>query len=888
MPFPVAVVEAKEHLANGLKEAALAHAGGSSGRAVCRQIAEQRDNVIRNLFLAAIRDLGEESLLDDVALVAHGGYGRGEVSLGSDVDLMLVRRSAPKRTAFFAQRVMRDICDTGLSLGHSVRTVDEATQLVIQDPVIGTSLIESRYLAGDNDFFQEYQKAILTRISRQQALFCKDVAKNRAEERARYGETVYLLEPNLKRSSGGLRDIQMIRWIGQARFGVAEFHSLFELGELSMSDVELLDGANEFLLRLRNELHFHAGHCADVLNRAEQVRVAAEFGYQDSSGQLAVERFMQDYFRHTQSVRHVVERFTERALADRRFGRAIETVASHRVGSDYRVGPNWIRATGHGLAKLEGNLVAIMQLIELANLYNKRISPETWEVIRQVNAKPLALPLATGLAPVMETSTNATVNVVANGHVMRRFRMLLKHPARLGELLRGLHETLILQQLIPEFEHARGLIQFNQYHKYTVDEHSLRAVEWIAKFSGDETTTLGRAYRRVERKELLHLALLIHDIGKGYEEDHSIIGERIAREIARRFDMSPEETETLAFLVRNHLMMNHLALRRDVEDRSLIVPFAVEVGTPERLRMLFCMTAADLAAVGPDTWNSWKAEMLTSLFYRTLEHLADDAESTEVIVDNRFEAEVTRHLTTNVAKSHLRKRLDSFDSAYLATTPVPRIAQDIEMLNRVLTHRVVARGDWFGESHTVRFTIGTNEDIASGIFHRLTGAITACGLEILSAEIHTFSDRMVLDRFVVHDPDFADKPPEHRIQEVEERLARSLLSPEEKPPQFRRTWSREAEAVQNVAKTRVSIDNNTSTRYTILDIFAPDRLGMLYTITRKLFELDLEVSRARISTYGDQIVDVFYVTDREGKKIIDHTRLDQLRDTLIETIEARQ
>ena len=217
--------------------------------------------------------------------------------------------------------------------------------------------------------------------------------------------------------------------------------------------------------------------------------------------------------------------------------------------------------------------------------------------------------------------------------------------------------------------------------------------------------------------------MLIHDLGKGCEEDHVIVGERIALRIADRLDMNQEETETLVFLVKNHLVMNHIALRRDIEDRSLVVPFAIEVGSPERLRMLYCLTAADLAAVGPDTLNSWKIEMLTTLFYRTLEHLANDADSTEVVVDHQFITEVEKHLQSSSIKSDLRTQLDSLDYAYLATTPPALIAEDLEMLNKVPTRRVIARGDWFAESGTVRFTVGTTEDIAPGIFHRLTGAL---------------------------------------------------------------------------------------------------------------------------------------------------------------------
>ena len=482
---------------------------------------------------------------------------------------------------------------------------------------------------------------------------------------------------------------------------------------------------------------------------------------------------------------------------------------------------------------------------------------------------------------------------------VRHFLTLLEHPQRLGELFRGLHEIGLLERFIPALAHARGLLQFNQYHKFTVDEHCIRAVEWAAELLTDEGP-LGRVYRGMRRRTVLHLALLIHDLGKGYEEDHRDVGLRIATEAAEGLGLDAEDAEALKFLVHKHLMMNHLALRRDTSDEQLVVRFAVEVGSPELLQMLFVHTAADLAAVGPDAWTSWKAEVITDLYHRAMQHLAGESPASsraEYLRDRRLAVKTC--LGPGGGGSWFARQVDSLPDAYLSTNEPQQIAADLRLLAQVPPGQVYAQGRYQPETHTVQFIVGTREEVTPGIFHKLTGALSGQGLEILSAQINTLADGLVLDRFWVRDPDYAGQPSPQRLDSIKDALVESLLRPGSVPT-FRQIWGEEefgirnSEAgvpnsefrIPNSSLARVLIDNTISAAFTILDIFTLDRRGLLYAITRAIFELGLSVGRAKIGTYLDQVVDVFYVTDRQGRKVEEPARLHEIRRRLLEVIEG--
>ena len=740
--------------------------------------------------------------------------------------------------------------------------------MAVSDPQICSSLIESRYLAGNEDLFARFQRQFRRHVGRRRRFLVGEIDRSRTEERMKYGETVFLLEPNVKRSGGALRDLQLIRWIGFLRHETADYGQLAELGALGAEDLEALRRANEFLLQLRNELHFHAVQASDVLDRAEQLRIAELRGYQSQEGLLEVEQFMREYFRHTGAVSHIAARFVTRAKSHDFLARVQTELFGHRVEESVRSGPAGLW-TGRRAAEAIGrDLTAIIRLVDLANLYDKPIAADTWEIIRrQAAALPPALPPP---------------------EACRHFLSLLSHPARLGQLLRDLHDAGLLERFIPAFARARGLLQFNQYHKYTVDEHCLRAVEFAAELCIDHGP-LGRVYRPLRRKDLLHLALLLHDLGKGYLEDHREVGVRIVLEVARRLGLPAQDADVLRFLVHKHMAMNHLAFRRDTADEQLAVDFAVQVGSPDVLQMLYVMTAADLGAVGPDVWDGWKSEIVTDLYHRTMQQLAGDSPATSLddFLKRRCE-EVWENLADVKDDPWYRRQLENLPVGYLNATQPEQAAADLRLLHGIQPSDALAKGEYLPETDVCQYTIATSEQITPGIFHKLTGALSSHGLEIRSAQIHTLAEGLVLDRFWVFDPDYAGQPPPERIALINQTLLAALKAPAGHSPSFRRTWRKGGGTPLKVpgVQTRVNIDNSTSDFFTILDIFAHDRTGLLFAITRTLFELGLSVARAKVGTYLDQVVDVFYVTDQEHGKIASPPRLEEIRRRLLEVVET--
>ncbi len=829
------------------------------------------DQVVLGLFRAAVADLEQASgpgLRQEVAVVVHGGFGRRELAPYSDIDLMILcQAGAERRMQPLMSRLLQDVSDVRLQLGHSVRTVSDACQLARDDPATFTSLAEARLLEGNAALFDEFWQKFQQMARWRRRRFMTAVEQARQQERAQYGETVYLLEPNIKRSRGGLRDLQLLRWFGFAAHGTAEAAELNRRGVLENDDLAALQATAEFLLRLRNEMHFHAGKAHDLLDRREQVRLAEAGRYAGRDGLLPVEQFMQEYFERTNTVSNVVERFVAQCRPARM--QAMLDVFSHQVEGDFRVGAT-ISVTKQGQAKL-GQLTEILRLADLANQYDKRIAPATVEAVRLA---------ARNLPPTVSPEA------------ARRFMSLLWYPPRLGELLRMLHDTSVLERLVPGFKHARGLLQFNEYHKYTVDEHSLQAVERAAELQGQDSP-LGQAYRGIRNKPILHLALLIHDLGKGYPEDHSEVGRRLAEENAALLGLSPSDAELLKFLVHKHLLMAHLAFRRDTSDERLILDFVGQVGSPEVLQLLYVLTCADLAAVGPDVFNDWKRDVLTALYNRVMRHLDADPKamtSQEHLCQLREAVGAALAATPDVARldgAWFDEQIEALPVAYLEAHGPQDVARELLRLHALPPGEVVVQARYVGENDTLEYTISTHEAVTPGVFHKLTGALSSQGLEILAAEINTLARGLIVDRFVVRDNDFQGRPPAERIEAVRAALRNALLAGADKPPAFRRMWrTRQGSRPADIAPppTRVVADNNTSDRFTVLDVFATDRTGLLYTITCALFDLGLSVSLAKIATYLDQVVDVFYVTDLAGQKITDEARLAEIRRVVAEQI----
>jgi [protein-PII] uridylyltransferase len=874
-----AVVAAKEQLALGRDKLRRQHDSGSPGVQVCTHFTELLEEIVLDLFHAAAVD---EGLASRVTLVAHSGFGRREMAPFSDVDLMVLHPfKSDEELLPLVRPFTLNLFDLGLEIGFSARTVNQACDLAMGDATIFTALSEGRLLYGDAELYEQFDSRFRHQARRNWRKMVPMVETNRKDERTKNGETNFLLEPNVKRSRGALRDLQLIRWIGFARYGESEPDGLMQSGRLTREDLRKLRKAREFLLQLRNELHFQAGSANDVLDRAEQLRIAELQGYsrmgKEVSDMLPVERFMRDYFQHTTAVREIAGHFVEGARPRAMLRRLMEPLLSRQVEGDFRVGPTEISVLPKARPKLQGDLVEVLRLLDLANRYDRRIEHETWEAIRStMDSRPLPDPSE----PLPEP-------------VAQRFLALMSNAARLSELLRRLHELHALEQIVPGMGHTRGLLQFNAYHSYTVDEHSLRAVQCVAKLAS-EPGLAGEVYRNLKPKGMLHLAVLIHDLGKGFSRDHSEVGSEMAEQLGHRLRLPEREIDQLKFLVLKHLRMSHLAQQHDIHDENVVVQFAVEVGSAENLQMLYLLTLADLEAVGPGVLNEWKHELLSDLYEHTLHLLASDSPrdaSSKRILERREEMLVLVRSRGDAEFQPVwwERHIAALPGNCLFAVPPQQMVAELEKL-RTLPHReAISWGRFLPQRNVVEYTVGTYEEITPGIFHKLTGALSSQRQQILSAEINTLPEGLVLDRFYVHDADFPGPPPEERITQVSRSLVAALKDSSGRSPTFTRRFQDQQEAKPkaiNHLPTRVNIDNNTADTFTILAMFAYDRLGLLYTITRTLFELGLSVSRAKIGTHLDQVVDVFYVTDQAGSKITDDERLEEIRRRLMEAIEG--
>ncbi len=864
------VIAAKQKLAEGREKLQQTHQAGTPGFQVCAKMADLLDEIILIIFNAAAEEItpeNPESLAQSISLVAHGGYGRRDVAPYSDVDLMLLHRpNAMQEGAALAKRLTQDVFDAGLQLGLSIRTTEQARSLALRDPATFTSLSESRLLYGDEPLFLRFMSKLEPLAYRRQAMI-NQIVEARRDERKKFGETVFLLRPNIKRSRGALRDIQLIRWIGFARYGETDLDKLTGMRALETSDRRKLIAAHEFLLRLRNELHFFAGKPQDGLGRNEQVRVADLWNYEGSEGVLPVERFMRDYFKHTSNIRYIAAHLLARSRSRGGLKKMVSPVFSFKIDGDFRIGPFHVGATRTGLEKIQGNLVEVLRMMEIANTYSRRIEHTTWEAIR-------------------ESMVNRD-DIEMGPETAERFMSLLSETGRLAPLIRRLHEMRVLEKILPAFRHARCLLQFNEYHKYTVDEHSIRALQRATDFAS-ENSPVGEIYRSIRYKRTLHLALLLHDLGKGYTEDHSEVGLKIADETTKLLGLPEQESETVKFLVHKHLMMAHLALRRDTSDENVIAHFAAEVGSVETLKMLLILTCSDLHAVGPDVLNDWKMGLLLDFYRKTKRQLSGES-AVRVGKPERRREEILAIAAEEKTTEHCEKHLLGLSPNYLNSQSAQKSYDDLLRLQDVQPENSVCWAEFNEDSKAVEFMIGTFDSPNSGIFHRATGTLSGSGYEILSAEIMRLAESMILLRFQLRDLDFINSTPTQlRLTEVTDRLKKAVDSKEDSPPTFRTVWRASdggRAAKINRLPTRVRIDNEMADDYTIIDIFAHDCVGLLYTISKSLFELHLDVGFAKIGTYLDQVVDVFYIMDQNGRKITDGYRLNSIRDYLLTTIE---
>lgn len=849
---------------------------GASGAEVVAAQTDLADGLIIGRYRNAARQGGEAMMtagFQHCCLVAIGGYGRRELSPYSDIDLMvLFRPEAQKIVPEFVRQVLHPLWDIGFQVGHSVRTIPDCISLGLSDATVRTSMMEARFLTGNSPLFQEFHSLYTRKVATVAVdKYLEQKLAERRREYEKFGETVYLLEPNVKKSQGGLRDLHLLQWAGIARYQAPTIRELSDRGILSRQDYAVVSEAREFLLRVRGLLHIHAGMAQEILSFDEQVWLAARFGFEDRPHLLAVEQFMQQYYRHTMGLHEATVRFVRRCKPRSIWARLTGWMPSAKLEQYFVLSGETLTVPVELRPRVIESPALLMRLFDLARSKRVAIEPALVDDIHRH----------------MEGLTDEGFRTP---EVSRIFLSILAGPGT-ASTLEAMHRAHLLEKLIPVCSSVRGLMQFNQYHKYTVDEHSLLAVAKVESF-GQDQGMLGEVYREIKRKDLLHLAVFLHDLGKGQEEDHSEVGRRIAEEMALRLGLDDAERRTVVFLVHRHLMMAHTAFRRDPNDEKVVLPFAREVGTPEVLRKLLALTAADIAAVGPGVLTKWKESLLIELYVRTMQEVSGEREAADA--PERLKsivAEVLQQLAlsgqADISPSWVETQLRQFPLRYAYGTSPRRIASHLSTIRRLSPREVLVDSDFNEALGTCEYAVVTFNDVIPGIFSKIAGVMAANGLQILDAQILTRQDGVVVDTFQVTDPDYKGTPPEDRRESIGEMIRSVLRGKEAVEAVVQRGARMSASRSIGPARqaTEVRIDNETSERYTIVDVFADDRQGLLYVITNAIFLQGLSVHAARISTRLDQVADVFYVTDAQGKKIEQADQIERVRQGVWKEIE---
>lgn len=874
---PLYLAASKHFLTHYREEIKAIHRGGAAGTTVVKHITAMTDTLIRKLFRSITRDVAQPGRgREHLTLTAIGGYGRGELNPHSDIDLMfLYGGKDAARVEDIAQKLLYFLWDMRLDVGYSVRTLQDCVDMASSDLTVRTALLDSRVLAGSRVFSREFEKVMLTQIlAKKSDSFIRDKVAELRKRREKYGSSVYLLEPNVKESEGGLRDLHTALWVMKIKYKVKDPKELVVKGVLSEDELASYHEALSYLWRVRNELHFLAGRKNDQLTFEAQTELAAFFGYEDSARTLAVEEFMRDYYLHANRVEHLASSLIARCMRK-------EEGAFRILGYFTR------RPIGDGFYILKGELVIpdesvvekeparLMKIFEYAQKHGVEISVGVKSLIRK------------NLHLVNDKFRRSR-------EVNQSFFAILRSDKGVPETLRLMHHLEFLNHFIPEFGHIYCKVQHDLYHIYTVDMHSLFAVEEIVKLLRGEhekdLPLLTSLVRQVDKRELLLLAVLFHDIGKGEGGGHAEKGAAMMPTIARRMGLSKEDSGRLEFLVRQHLLFAHIAQRRDLHDEKMIVQFARQMEKSENLKMLYLLTYADIRAVGTDVWTEWKARLLQELYEKAFNVLERgdfrlEAHSERV---KKVKRKVVELLGDEYPAAAVREELRAMTIRHILSNPAPVIAEHVKILHALEPGGVLTQVTHVQEGGYSTYSICTWD--IPGLFSMITGVMAANGINILGAQIHTSSNGKVLDILQVNSPQGFIITEERRWNRVDGDLRQiltgkirvaSLVAKRQRPTLL-------TERPKPRFPSRVDIDNEVSSDYTVIDVYTHDKIGLLYRMTSTLTDLGLYIGIAKISTKVDQVADVFYVKDIFGHKITSAERLEEIREKLLAAVELAE
>ncbi|MCV6594324.1 MAG: [protein-PII] uridylyltransferase [Silicimonas sp.] len=843
-----AMAEGRSVIADALTEHPLA--ARDAHRAYCHLT----DQMVATVFHVSTRHLHPNPNPTEgerLALLAVGGYGRGEMAPHSDVDLLFLM---PWKVTPWAESVIESMLyifwDLHLKVGHATRGVKDCLRLGKEDYTIRTALLEHRFLIGNETLAQELTDRLRAELFRSTgADFVEAKLEERNARHIRQGGQRYMVEPNVKEGKGGLRDLQTLFWIGKYTYDVTKAADLVSKKLLTQDEYQVFRAAETFLMAVRCHLHLAANRAMDQLTFDMQVEVAARMGYQTKAGRRGVEHFMQDYFRHATEVGEVTRIFLT-GLEAKHVKRAPSLAAffkrRKKLKPEYKLVNNRLALVSP--AKFLKDKLNLLRLFEEALRTGYLLHPDAMRLIRAnldlIDDEMRASPEANRIF----------------------FDTLLKHgnPER---ALRRMNELGVLARFIPDFEPIVAMMQFNMYHHYTVDEHTIQCISTLAQIEREELVeelpvASGILKRGVNRK-VLYLALLLHDIGKGRPEDHSIIGAKIARRVAPAMGLKKAEAETVEWLVRNHLVMSDTAQKRDLSEPRTLRGFAKQMKSQERLDLLTVLTVCDIRGVGPDTWNNWKAQLLRDLHRRTSEALEHGLEA---INRDTAEAEAKKALRAALSdwdKKALRLETTRHYGPYWQGLPpdahvvFAKLLQDIEDSDI----RLDLMPDEARDATRICFALADHP----GIFSRLAGALALVGANVVDARTYTSSDGYATAVFWVQDADGSPYEAE-RLTRLRAMIEKTLHGEVQPRKSFADKDKMKKRDRAFRVPTQISFDNEGSEIYTIIEVDTRDRPGLLYDLARTLSESNVYIASAVIATYGEQVVDTFYVKDMFGLK----------------------
>jgi [protein-PII] uridylyltransferase len=855
-----------------------------SGRRCAERLSRLMDDIVGLAFAFAtgVYHSAAPSSGERMAVVAVGGYGRGMLAPGSDIDLLFLLPY--KQTAWgesVAESVLYALWDMGLKVGHATRSVDECIRQGRADMTIRTALLEARFLFGDRALFDEFTRRFDKDVMQGSAPeFVAAKLAERAERHRRAGQSRYLVEPNVKDGKGGLRDLHTLFWIAKYVYRVKSADELVDQGVFSRAELALFRRCEEFLWAVRCHLHFLAGRAEERLSFDLQRDMAVRLGYTEHPGLRDVERFMKHYFLVAKDVgdltaivcaeleeRHVkpaqgLTRMVARLVRRRR-----------RPMKDY---PDFVVeydrihvADAEAFARDPVNLIRMFHLAEREDL----------------DFHPDALRLARRSLKLIDADLRA--DATAN----RLFREILTSANAPEPALRKMNETGVLGRFVPDFGRVVAMMQFNLYHHYTVDEHLIRCIGVLREIEGGKNPEYGLANELMPglkaQRDLLYVALFLHDIAKGRPEDHSLAGARIARRFCPRLGFSAAETETVAWLVEKHLVMSTTAQSRDVNDRKTVEDFAAVVQNLDRMKLLLILTTADIRAVGPGVWNGWKAQLLRNLYYET-----------EPTLTGGF-SEVNRTRRIELAQAEFRAALKGWEPAaverYVARHYPPYwLKVDLE---HKLAHAAFLRAaEAEGRKLATVAKIDPGRDVTEltilapdhpRLLSIVAGACAAAGGNIVDAQIFTTTDGMALDSISISREFERDEDVVRRARRIAEVIEQALRGETRIPEAMARRGAKPRYGAFSI-EPEVNINNVWSNRHTVIEVSGLDRPGLLHDLTHAISRLNLNIASAHIATFGERVVDVFYVTDLMGAKITAAPRQAAIRRALLAVFEREE